>query len=88
MRPISSAVRMRIADRIQRQTNCSAAEAVVKATAVIHFIDACGLDLVMPGWVPIDGDAPEARKKTFRWEDLAGNLSELEDRAPWKPYDA
>jgi sugar phosphate isomerase/epimerase len=87
MRPISSATRIRIADYLQRTTGASPADAVVKATKILDFMEACGVDVVMPGWVPVIDDARPG-PKPFRWEDLADNLSEMEDREPWKPYNA
>ncbi len=89
MRPISSATRGRIATYLQRQNNYSIADSIIKATEILHFMDACGLDVVMPGWVPVNEDSPATNQRpptSVRWEDLARSISiDTTDRKPWLP---
>jgi len=87
MRPVSPIVRLRLATRIRAVEGCSPAEAVFKATAMIQFVDSAGLDIVMPGWVPIDQDGP-AKPRSVTWDDLPKPSEDLLERAPWRPYDA
>jgi hypothetical protein len=85
-RPVSPIVRLRLATRIRASEGCSPAEAILKATLMIQFVESAGVDLVMPGWVPIDQDGP-VRPRSLSWDDLPKPSEEVLEREPWRMYE-
>lgn len=93
MRPISPLLRSKLVAGLQREArDLSLADALVQATEMLKLLDRCGLDVVLPGWVPVNDDVPQNVVRPVRrptWEDLARTLpSDYEERKPWLPYDA
>lgn len=85
MRPISSTVRLKLADHLQRTGKFGIADSVQRATEILNWMGAAGVDVVMPGWVPIvEGPAQKMPGKPRSWEDLAGALPEdWDERKSW-----
>ena len=92
-RPISSPVRLRVADYLHRSQKLPFAEALIAATKLITDLDAAGVDVVMPGWVPVTDEevahVPSPAARPRRWEDLAKTIDiDVMAREPWRPYNA
>ncbi len=89
-RPISPIVRFRLALRF-RKNGHDHATAAKMATQAIEFIESAGLEVVMPGWVPVIDEEITVGKHD-PWLDLVKNANkladELDERKPWRPYDA
>jgi hypothetical protein len=60
---------------------------VFKATVMIKFLESAGLDLVMPGWVPIEQDGPTG-PRSISWDDLPKPSDDLLEREPWRMYES
>ncbi len=85
MKPISSAVRLKLADHLQRTGRFGIADSVARATEILNWMDAAGVEVVMPGWVPVvEGISQKLPGRPRSWEDLKGAIPEdWDERKPW-----